>query len=571
MKKAKYPYGISNFEQLIKEKFILIDKTPFIELLEENETYVSYLRPRRIGKSLFVSILQYYYDLKHRDKFQDIFGNTYIGQNPTPLANSFRVLKFDFSGIDTRSQASTESGFLSNLRSALDGFMEKYHLFEEEKIQQILRKDTPADLMRALFEAYRNLENAPAIYLLIDEYDHFTNEILWRDLVEFRTSVSQDGYVRKFYENIKIATQEGIVARFFITGVSPITLDSLTSGFNIVTHLTHAEEFHDMMGFTEEEVGELLDMCLEATSRRQAILQDLKMWYNGYKFNVEVENTIYNANMTLFFLQEFKKKQQYPRLMLDPNIMPDYGKLKKMFEVANFEENVEVLQEILANGVVESEQIYQFDFSKPFGKTAFVNFLYYLGNLTIQGDNLYGNGIIYTIPNQVIKELYWQYYAFVLQQRAEFEYEEDGVKTAIFAASGGNITPFLRLVEKSLKVLSNRDFQRFDEKYVKMLVIAYSTQGNAFHVISERETTTGGYIDLEMYIRPNNRKTHAQYVFEIKYIKKEQESAFETIKESAKNQLLAYLQNDQILQSKQDLHAYVVIFVKDELWWERVN
>jgi hypothetical protein len=426
-------------------------------------------------------------------------------------------------------------------------------------------------LIRAFFEAYQNLENNPLIYLLIDEYDHFTNKILWRDLEEFRGSVSQDGYIRKFYENIKIATQSGIINRFFITGVSPMTLDSLTSGFNIVTHLTHAEEFHNMMGFTEEEVAILLDLCLEDENRRETILQDLRNWYNGYKFHLDAENTVYNSNMTLYFLNEFKKKQKYPTLMLDPNIMPDYGKLKKMFEVANFEENIEVLEEVLEKKEILSEQIYQFDFSKPFGEISFINFLYYLGNLTIKSEGFGGNGVIFKIPNQVNSELYWQYYAFVLQQKAQLQYEEDEVKKSIFAAARGNIEPFLRLVEKVLKVLSNRDFQRFDEKYVKMLMVAYATQGNSFHVISERETTNGGYTDLEMYIRPNNLHKHTQFIFEIKYIKKENEKDFESIKENAKNQLVGYLANDLFLQNKFDLRAFVVIFMKDTLFWEQVN
>ncbi len=569
-KKAKYPYGISNLEKLIKENHLFVDKTNYIALLEEDESYVSYLRPRKIGKSLFVSILEYYYDVNCKDKFQAIFGNTYIGQNPTPLASSFRVLKFDFSGIETHNKTSSQEGFKLSVQSAVEYFMDVYAIFSTEIRQEILAQKTAANTIKQFFQQYKKQQDIP-IYLLIDEYDHFTNEILWRDLAEFRTSVSQDGYVRKFYENIKIATQSGAVGRFFITGVSPMTLDSLTSGFNIVTHLTHSKPFHDMMGFTEDEVGKLLDFCLEDESRREAILQDLKAWYNGYKFHVGTEHTVYNSNMTLFFLQEFKQEQTYPRLMLDPNIMPDYGKLKKMFEVANFLGNIEILADILENGAVESEQLYQFDFMKPFGKTAFVNFLYYLGNLTIKEENQYGNGIIYTIPNQVIKDLYWQYYAYILQQRAEFEYEEDGIQEAIFKASGANIEPYLRLVEKSLKVLSNRDFQRFDEKYVKMLMIAYAHQGNAFYVISERETSNRKYIDLEMYIRPNNTKTHAQYVFEIKYLKKEQEGKFEEVKEGAKNQLLTYLATDKLLQSKRDLLAYVVVFMNDTLYWERVN
>ena len=564
-----FPCGISNLEDLISEGYVFVDKTPYIALLEKShEKQVSYLRPRRIGKSLLLSMLEYYYDVRHKSKFETLFGNTYIGQNPTPLASSFRVLKFDFSGIDTRTQEKAELGFLKNIQKSLKSFMRIHKLFDENSRKEILAENAPANMIRAFLEEYKDQETP--IYLLIDEYDHFTNEILFRDLREFKKSVSQDGYVRKFYENIKTATQEGSVNRFFITGVSPITLDSLTSGFNIVTHLTHSKPFHDMMGFTEDEVGKLLDLTLEDETHRQGIMADIKSWYNGYRFNLGATNTVYNSNMTLYFLKEFSEEQKYPRLMLDPNIMPDYGKLKAMFEVANYEGNLETLAHILEHGEIESEQIYQFDFTKPFGKTEFVNFLYYLGNLTLKEERKSGVGVIFKIPNQVIKELYWQYYAFILQQRTEFEYEADGVKEAVYQAVDGEIEPFLRLVEKSLKALSNRDFQRFDEKYVKMLIIAYTTQGNAFHVISERETTAGGYTDVELYIRPNNLKTHAQYIFEIKYIKKEDEANFETIKNKAITQLQTYLQTDELIRSKRELQAYIIIFVKDALYWERV-
>jgi len=566
---VKFPCGLSNLEKIIKEGYVFIDKTPYLKLLEENESNVSYLRPRRIGKSLFISMLEYYYDTKHKNKFETLFGNTYIGQNPTPLANSFRVLKFDFSGIDTRTQASAERGFLKKIAVSLESFMRDNTLFDAEARKKILIEDVPAQMMNAFLGEY-SAEAIP-IYLLIDEYDHFTNEILWRDLASFKTSVSQDGYVRKFYENIKTATQQGTINRFFITGVSPLTLDSLTSGFNIVKHLTHSLMFHDMMGFTEAEVGKLLDLALEDTNRRQVILNDIKMWYNGYKFNLDTQSTVYNANMTLYFLDEFKKQQKYPYLMLDPNVMPDYGKLQAMFEVANYEDNLEVLQHILDKGEIEDEQIYQFDFNKRFDRTSFVNFLYYLGNLTIKEQNDLGNAVIFKIPNQVIKELYWRYYAHILEKRADFEYQDDGIKESLFAAARGNIAPFLHLVEETLQILSNRDFQRFDEKYVKMLIIAYASRGNMFYVVSERETTARGYTDVELHIRPNNTKTHAQYLFEIKYIKKENEKNFDTVKAAAIKQLQHYLATDTLIQSKRALQAYVIIFVNDALYWERVE
>ncbi len=564
----KFPYGVSNIEKVITENYVFIDKTPFIELLENNESFASFLRPRRIGKSFFISILEYYYDLRQKHKFEKIFSKTYIGQNPTPLASSFRVLKFNFSGISTQTNEMAEREFLLKVKNTVISFIEIYDVFNAELQQEIALQQSAAAVMSLFFGKYKD-ETIP-IYLLVDEYDQFTNEILIRNLTEFKNSVSKDGYVRKFYETIKIATEDGSVGRFFITGVSPITLDSLTSGFNIVKHLTHSLDFNDLAGFTEDNVKTLLELVLEDKIRLKTIMQDLKWWYNGYKFNIEAEGTIYNANMVLYFLDNFKKTQKYPAQMLDPNIMPDYGKLKQMFEVANIDENTKVLEEILETDEIETEQIYQFDLSHSFGKIEFVNFLYYLGNLTIKKGGNFGIDVVYKIPNYVIAELYWKYYAYVLRQRNELQYPENEVPKIMRALAGGNVEAYLKLVESNLKALSNRDFQRFDEKYVKMIMLLYAIESRIFYVPTERETSTGGYIDLEIYIRSNNTHKHAQYIFEIKYIKKEDEKNFDKVKADAIAQLKNYRDTDTLLQEKEDLHAIVVIFVKDELYWEEI-
>ena len=565
---VKFPYGVSNAEQITTGDYVFIDKTYFVEKLENSERFASFLRPRRIGKSFFISILEYYYDLRQKHKFEKIFGKTYIGQNPTPLASSFRVLKFNFSGIQTHTNESSEDGFWSNIKFTLESFLKSYNFLSKEEQTEITSQKNPAKMMTSFFQRYKD-ETIP-IFLLIDEYDHFTNEILIRNLTEFKNSVSKDGYVRKFYEGIKVATENGSVGRFFITGVSPMTLDSLTSGFNIVKHLTHSLEFNDLAGFTEENVKTLLELVLEDKTRLNTIMKDLKLWYNGYKFNIEVENTIYNSNMVLYFLDEFKKSQKYPRQMLDPNIMPDYGKLKQMFEIANVNSNLEVLKEILETDEIQAEQIYQFDLSRPFGKREFVNFLYYLGNLTIKREGDFNLGTIYKIPNYVIGELYWQYYAYVLKEKNEFFYPESELPKVMRSLAAGNIEPYLRLVESNLKALSNRDFQRFDEKYVKMIMLLYAIEGRIFYVPTERETSTGGYIDLEIYIRSNNTSKHAQYIFEIKYLKKEEINQLEKVKAEATIQLQNYRNTDVFLQDKENLHAIVVVFVKDELHWEEI-
>lgn len=567
--KIKFPYGVSNAETIIANDCVFIDKTSFIELLENEEFFVSFLRPRRLGKSFFVSILEYYYDLRQKHKFDKIFSKTYIGQNPTPLASSFRVLKFNFSGITTTTNESSEREFFQTVQITVSAFINIYGIFTEEEKTAIFSSKSAAALMKSFFEKYQ--QETISIYLLIDEYDHFTNEILIRNLTEFKNSVSKDGYVRKFYETIKIATEDGSVGRFFITGVSPITLDSLTSGFNIVKHLTHNAAFNDLAGFTEQNVKTLLEMVLEDKTRLESIMKDLKFWYNGYKFNIDAKNTIYNANMVLFFLDAFKNDQKYPRMMLDPNIMPDYGKLKQMFEMANIHSNLEILEEILETDEILSEQIYQFDLSHSFGKIEFVNFLYYLGNLTIKREGDFNLGVIYKIPNYVISELYWQYYGYVLKQRNEFQYPESALPKVMRSLAAGNIEPYLKLVESNLKALSNRDFQRFDEKYIKMIMLLYAIESRVFYVPTERETSGGGYIDLEIYIRSNNMHKHAQYIFEIKYLKKEEKNNnFERVKAEAITQLQNYRNTDVFLQEKEDLHAIVVIFVKDELYWEEI-
>lgn len=489
------------------------------------------------------------------------------------MASSYRVLCFDFSGIDTQTEADTYNYFLNRIRSVMNGFMERYGLFDSEEIKQITAASSPGELMSAFFQSLKTWKEKTGdeipIYLLIDEYDHFTNEILIRDLSEFKRSVSQDGYIRKFYEAIKIATRQGFVDRFFITGVSPVTMDGLTSGFNIGTHLSADKEFHDLMGFREEEVRNLLNLVLENKSREEEIMLDLKSWYNGYRFNIRNSHTVYNSDMVLYFLDKFKSEQIYPDQMLDPNIMPDYGKLKKLFQVANLDENLTVLDEILQKGSISTELIYQFSFDKPFERIAFVNLLYYLGNLTLGGANKYGMPL-FIIPNYVIKELFWQYYASLLQERAGLTHDAYEVRKVMYDTADGNIGPLLLLVQKLLEILSNRDFQKFDEKYIKMAIQAYVFQAKYYYVRSEREVKNDGYIDLELLKHPDTMAEPHEYVMEIKYLKQSDESQLQSTMDAAKKQLKGYLEKDFELQSLQKLKAIAVVAVKDKIYWEEI-
>jgi len=570
-KNVFFPYGLSNFPQVVSE-YVYVDKTSYIELLEtRRERFLVYLRPRRFGKSLFVSLLQHYYDINRKADFQKLFANYHIGKNPTARANSYRILFFNFSAIDTRTPESTYNDFLNSIRVVVRDFLAGYDLLTTDEAREIISEQTPEMILRSFFGFYERKHAEHKIYLLIDEYDHFTNEILARSIQEFKETVSLNGYVRKFYETIKNATQQGIVDRFFITGVSPITMDSLTSGFNIVKHLTHEEEFEAMMGFSETEVRELLNLVLEDKTREKQIMQDLRDYYNGYRFYPLSEQNIYNSDMVLYFLDHFKKREEYPRQMLDPNIAPDYGKLKQMFKVANLQANLQVLEEVLEKGSVESEQIYQFHFEKNFGKKEFVNFLFYLGNLTIK-ETLPSGFISFKVPNKVIGDLYWQYYSEILQNYGELKGLQDDTQQALSdMAITGSYEKFFALIEKLLQSLSNRDYIRFDEKHVKMVFLAYLINANIFWVQSEREVVGGGYVDIELFIRPNNPFTHHQFAIELKYLKKEQEAMLADTMQEAKEQILSYYQKDTLLQSKKMLNLLAVVVVKDKVWVEKVK
>ncbi len=565
-----FPYGISNFEILTQNDYIFVDKTQFIEKLEQSkERLVSYLRPRKFGKSLWLSILEYYYDIKQEGKFNKLFGKYYIGKYPTPARNSYRILKFDFSGIDTSTPESTKQGFNANIQTTLEGFFKYYTCFSQEEQLKIINEPDAEEKMSKFFKFYP--KDLP-IYLLFDEYDHFTNDILYRNKNEFIETVSKQGYVRKFYEVIKTATQQGIADRVFITGVSPVTLDGLTSGFNILTNLTHNPEYETMMGFTEDEVRELLKLVLQDKSRENEIMNEMREWYNGYKFCESSEQSIYNTDMVLYYLKEFKDTQQAPERLLDINIAPDYGKIKQMFRVLDVHKHYEVLTEILQKGYIDAELVSIFNFDKGFTQADFINFLAYLGNLTIDKAVLH-NIVRFKIPNRVIEILYWQYYGEVLQEQADLSIDVlDAIQPAILEmALQGNHVPFFNLVENLLKELSNRDFSsKFNEKYIKLAILAYISQISVFDIRSENELKGGGYPDIMLLRKSTTHIEHHEYVIELKYLKKEQENALEKTKQEAKGQILNYYHQDKTLQNKPYLHLLIVVAVKDVLYIEEV-
>ncbi|MEN0046054.1 MAG: AAA family ATPase [Bacteroidota bacterium] len=540
----KIPYGISNFKTLIKEGYFYQDKTAYLELLETlHAQYFLFLRPRRFGKSLFISTLEYYYGLEYAVVFEDLFASLYIGKNRTQYANQYLILSLEFARIDTQNQEQTKLGFLSNVKTGVSNLLHQYpQFFDASDIEYILVADTAEEVMKRLFANVRNKQLPHQIYLLIDEYDHFANELIAYDLDYFKSIVSQNGFVRKFYESLKRATQEGVLGRIFITGVSPITLDSLTSGFNIVTNLTTDVRFHHLMGFSKEETTSILQGVGANAVTLPKLMADLQVWYNGYLFSHHAKERLYNTDMVLYFANAYAVNQQYPDKMLDVNIASSYHKISQLSKINDREEErLVLLRDILEGEEIEIELTYQFNFEKNFTDEDFLSLLLYLGLLTIKSG--YGSNVVLQIPNYVIKQLYFEYFAEVSLRETAFSSRLIPVKAAIKKlVFQGEIEPFINIVETVLKKgYSNRDAMNYDEKHLKTLIISLLFPYNAYIIHSEYEADKA-YPDIFLERIP---QVAIQYevLIELKYLNKKQaknETLFSRTEKAAKDQLTQY-------------------------------
>ena len=327
----KFPYGEANFEKIRSEGYFYVDKTRYIELLEHLQaSHVVMLRSRRFGKTLFINMLGYYYDQLRADKFDALFDGLYIHSDPTPKRGSYMVLTFNFSGINTETLKNANAGFIDEIRSSVALFLERYHHhFLETEKQNILQPQTSNGIIANLFKILSRKESGKCVYVLIDEYDHLANNILSQGKEMFKDLVRTDGYVRPFYEALKVGT-ETVVDRMFITGVMPILLDSLTSGFNIGMNISTEEKFNEMFGFTEEEITPILEYLGTETRRER-----LRTYYDGYRFSPKARKRLYNSDMILFYALKYEPETDYIESMIDTNVVSDYRKIRAILSIGD--------------------------------------------------------------------------------------------------------------------------------------------------------------------------------------------------------------------------------------------
>ncbi len=555
----KLPYGISDFKRIKQENYFYVDKTHYLEILDSyDEPYIFFLRPRKFGKSLLISLLSTYYDIKNAGEFEKVFQGLYIGNHPTPFQNSYHILQFDFSGINTSTRERLLEDFGKKVVTSLDSFEARYDIHTHFD-----RSGMPSSIFHSFLNNLRFTLEAP-IYVLIDEYDHFANELLSFQVETFEEVISKTGFVRKWYEVLKTGTGAGTVARIFATGISPLTLDSLTSGFNIASDLTRDKNLNAMLGFTQEEVRHLFQQAFSDLPPEtfETILPDLLAYYNGYLFNEDAENRLFNSDMVLYYLTSYRKYHEPPKDLIDTNISSDYAKLRRLFTLKNKERNYGILQELLKGETPKAAITREFSLAKRFTRQDFLSLLFYLGFLTIkQGGRALR--VELEVPNYVIKELYFGFFEELLTQNVELETSDiiEGIEELAFE---GKIGRFLSSIESALENISFRDFMNFDEKYVKLVMLTYLMLSKIYYIKSEYEVENG-YLDILLF-RRSGIPVKYEAVLEVKYLKKTDyedttrgKKLLEETIQKARIQLEQYQQVAE-LKDKPDLKKWIIVF-----------
>ncbi|MDR3093748.1 MAG: AAA family ATPase, partial [Bacteroidales bacterium] len=396
-KYTRLPYGNSDFRSIITENYAYVDKTRYIELLEqESNKNQFFIRPRKFGKSLFFMTLGYYYDLNRANEFETLFGDLYIGKHPTPEHNTYAVMQLDFSGLDTSSEQGFVKSFSSNVQDAVRDFFRIYDsVFPEADlyVNQIDEEHPGVAALQKVFYAAK--QNNVKLFFIIDEYDHFANDLIAMGNMQgtdiYKSMIAANGIVRDFYERLKNAAKSSIVNRTFITGISPVMLDDLTSGYNIAAVLTMEPKYNEMMGFTQEEVEWLMR---ETGVDPKYITINMPAYYDGYLFNADGKHCVYNPAMILYFFEQILRNDGPPKNIVDLNMQIDYGRLRRLFKN---ESNRNMLLKIVKEGGIVSELLQKFPIDMLEDDSQFVSLLFYMGLLTIKGSYL--NKMRLEIPN----------------------------------------------------------------------------------------------------------------------------------------------------------------------------
>jgi len=590
----KIPYGISNYNLFCEEQYYYVDKTHYIRNIEDKGRCLFFFRPRRFGKSLFLSTLETYYDINWRERFDFFFQGTAIRKTPTSAKSSYMILKLDFSAVDSDISL-VEDAFFNHVKNAACFFLDRYSELLEIDCEKSKRGfdslKSPSTLMDTLLNYCKG--KSQKIYIIIDEYDNFANTILSTSgEKEYMNITHGEGFLRTFFNVLKSGTSgsQAPISRLFMTGVSPITLDDVTSGFNIAQNISLDEDINEILGFTRAEVETMIEYYREAGKIRHTtgeLLEIMTNWYNSYRFTSEQNAGIFNSSLVLYFLNEYLKSFKIPQELIDRNVRIDYHKVRHLIvvdrkgrtdskqtsqllqtQIPKINGNFSKLTSIIENGFVQSLLVKGFPIAELTGTENFISLLFYFGLLTISGITLSGQSVL-TIPNETVKQLYYDYIKETYKETQLFSLDFENFSKAMeemaFAGRWLSLIDYLaQRMESSigLRDLINR------EKAVQAFLNVYLGLSPLYIVHSEKELNKG-FADL--VLEPFLARFPAikySFLIEIKYLKadsfkkKFDEEKIKKIREEAESQLKKYSLDEKFQKTigKTNLIKLVLIF-----------
>ena len=523
MATKRIPYGISDFRLIAEENYYYVDKTRFIEDVERSPRFLFLIRPRRFGKSLWLTMLSSYYDIAMKDDFDRLFGNLYIGQHPTEERNSYLILKFNFAMVNPEMDSLRES-FEIHASACFKDFNMKYaHLLGEDYLKGYA-ETTNAESRLEYIALCCKRANLP-IYLIIDEYDNFTNVVLSQHGHERYCDLTHGaGFFRFFFNKIKGMTTDvgAAVRRMFITGVSPVTLDDVTSGFNIASMVTADSRFNEILGFTEGEVREILEYYKAEgcwTGDTEEVLSVMREWYDNYCFSEECcDVKMYNSDMVLYFMNQLTGTGRIPKTLVDVNVKTDYGKLRHLVVLdKRLNGNFSRIRQIAEEGEVAADIVPSFPAENLVDRSNFTSLLFYFGLLTI--DRVEEGETILKIPNLTIRQILFSYIEQGYREAEVFNVKFLELKDLMkdMAYRGEWRPVFEYFAGEVREQLGIRDFLQ-GEKAVQTLHLVYMNLTNYFIIWPERELNKG-YADLLMTPNLlNHPEMRYSYVVEFKYV-----------------------------------------------------
>lgn len=517
------PYGVADFATVIEQNLYYVDKTMFIPELEKQPRNLFFIRPRRFGKSIFLSMLYSYYDCTQSHKFQSLFGNLWIGQHPTPLQGKYQVLFLDFSQI-TGNIDKLEMKFNSYLSINLDAFVRQYSEYYQAEMEEILAQEDFEEKMELIFKAAK--AHQYHLYLIIDEYDNFTNVILnERGENVYHAITHADGFYRDVFKKFK-----GNFERIFMMGVSPVTLDDVTSGFNIGWNISIKPEFDEMLGFSTTDVMEMFTYYKEhgsipVDSDIDAIVNDMKPWYDNYCFAEEAlkkKTRMFNCDMVLYYLRNYMDNGCSPRQMIDPNTRTDYGKMKKLLQFDKLDgERKGIIRKIAEEEQIVTQLYESFSAYQIPKAEIFPSLLFYYGMLTIKGTR--GSKLILGIPNNNVRK---QYYGYLEEEYQAKAYVDVNQLTDYYydMAYDGKWEEGLRfMADAYAKVSSVRDGIEA-ERNLQGFFMAYLNL-NDYYITAPELELNHGYCDFFLLPDLTHYASQHSYILELKVLSKKDFSA----------------------------------------------